>query len=284
MAENSKIEWTGSTLNFIRARNLETGGDGHYCEKESPGCAGCYSERMQPRFKNNIRFNAADRDKAEIYLDEKVLTQPLRWQKPRLIFPCSMTDICGPWVKDEWLDKFFAVAALTPQHTYQVLTKHPDRLRDYLARRSEEWTEMGISETAETLLTNSDEVFKLSSVLGDLKPHLIKAGWAWEWDYQDAKLVYEGGIPLPNVWIGTSVENQKYADKRIPELLKIPAAVRFLSIEPLLGPVKLTRIPTGHWAYGKVDVMSGYLCGDEPDAMYAYDRDPSGWTRNEPAY
>lgn len=85
-----------------------------------------------------------------------------------------------------------------------------------------------------------------------------------------------------HVWLGVSVENQDGANKRIPDLLNTRAAVRFISAEPLLGPVDLTRVATGSWAYGKVDVMSGYLGGDEPDAMYDWDADPNGWVRKPP--
>lgn len=94
------------------------------------------------------------------------------------------------------------------------------------------------------------------------------------------RLPADWGKGYPNVWLGVSVENQKAAEDRIFELLSIRAAVRFLSVEPLLGPIKLTNIPTGLWTYGQVDVMSGYLCGDEPDEMFDYDSDPTGWTKN----
>lgn len=104
------------------------------------------------------------------------------------------------------------------------------------------------------------------------RPENITRLWPADWVGPDDEW-------WPNLWLGTTVENQEQADNRIPELLKIPAAVRFLSCEPLLGPVDLTRIPTGHWAYGHVDVMSGYLCGDEPDEMCDWDADPNGWVR-----
>src|SRR5687768_10794037 len=116
----TKIEWTrnsdgsaGKSWNPIRARNLETGGVGHYCEKVSPGCANCYAARMQPRFKNKIRYNAADRDKVELFLDGDVLREPLRWRKPQNVFVCSMTDLFGYFVPDEWIDRIFAVMSLT---------------------------------------------------------------------------------------------------------------------------------------------------------------------------
>jgi protein gp37 len=211
---DTKIEWTEKTWNPIRARNLETGGVGHFCEIVSSGCSNCYAQRMQPRFGNKIRYNKADRDKVEIFLDEKVLLEPLRWRKPCNIFVCSMTDLFGEFHSDEWLDKVFAVMALTPQHTYQVLTKRPERMMEYL--RSDDLTRWGVIEG------NAQRI------------HYERTGEdPSEW------LAVHG--PLPNVWLGVSVEDQKTADERIPILLQTPAAVRWLSIEPLLGPVNLSR-------------------------------------------
>ena len=192
---------------------METGGIGHFCEKVSPGCANCYAERMQPRFKNAIRYNAADSKLVELFLDEQTLTQPLRWTRPRMIFPCSMTDLFGSWVPDQWLDQIFAIMALTPHHTYQVLTKRADRMRDYFAESEFPWLR----------LTDEDQWSQT--------PELARAITSWAAGYGDG--------PLPNVWLGVSVEDQKHADERIPLLLQTPAAIRWLSMEPLLGPVNL---------------------------------------------
>jgi protein gp37 len=182
------IEWTagGSTWNPIRARNVETGGVGHYCEKVSPGCANCYAATMQKRFRNHIRYNAADRGKVELFLDEEVLTYPLRWRKPQNIFPCSMTDIFGGFVPDEWIERIFDVMFEAKRHTFQLLTKRAGRLYDFVSRSA--------------FLSNA---------------------------------------PLENLWLGVSVENQREADERIPYLLQTPAAVRWVSAEPLLGAVDL---------------------------------------------
>jgi protein gp37 len=121
---------------------------------------------------------------------EKHLEDPLHWKKPRMIFVNSMSDLFHEDVQDEWLDKIFTVMALARQHTFQVLTKRPQRMRKYCQQISQ-----------------------------------------------------ETGVVLDNVWLGTSVENQDAADDRIPCLLETPAAVRFLSCEPLLGPVDLSCVP-----------------------------------------
>jgi protein gp37 len=132
-----------------------------------------------------------------------------------------MTDIFGPWVEDAWLDRIFAVMALTPQHTYQLLTKRPERMRAYVSV-------FGEQSIQDRLCSVADE--------------WIDAGVPMAaWDYDDPHPCGRK-FPLRNVWLGTSVEDQEAADKRIPELLATPAAVRFLSCEPLLGP--------GNWSGG----------------------------------
>jgi protein gp37 len=233
MADNTSIEWTDATWNPIRARNKATCGIGHFCVHMSEGCRFCYAERLQPRFRNPIRFAAQDRDKVEIYLDEDVLLQPLRWRRPRRIFPCSMTDLFGDWVTDDMLDRIFAVMALAPQHTFQVLTKRAERLRDYL-------------------LSNDIRERLAEHVLG-LSP-----------DPRSLPTVYNGAItdrrdriypwPLPNIWLGVSVEDQKTADERIPLLLETPAARRVISAEPLLGPIDLTVLDYSGW---RLDALRG---------------------------
>lgn len=238
MASNSKIEWTDATWNPIKAFNLASGGEktsgrGHYCEKVSPGCANCYAERMQPRFGNDIRYNAADRDKVELFLDDDTLTQPLRWKRPRMIFVCSMTDLFGSWVTDEWLDQMFAVMALTPQHTYQILTKRPERMLEYFDRLSSAHTQDGNMKLSPLSVVIAEYLKVFSYKTAEEGRKIMNAmGCSW---------------PLPNVWLGVSVEDQKTADERIPTLLQIPAAVRFLSVEPMLGAVDVMGVtaPTG---------------------------------------
>ena len=194
----SKIEWTDETWNPIRARNRETGKVGHFCIHISDGCKNCYAERIQPRFGNPVRYAAQDIGKVDLFLDEGVLTQPLRWKRPRMVFVCSMTDLFLEIVPTEWIDRIFAVMAEAEHHKFQVLSKRTGRMADYLDeahRCGPYWlAEHGISE----------------------RP--------WPWD---------------NVWIGVSAENQETYHQRRGNLEDAPAAVRFLSLEPLLGPIDL---------------------------------------------
>ncbi len=230
MSDKSAIEWLtgkdgtrGSTWNPIRARNLETGAIGWHCEHASEGCRNCYAEKTNRGFfqlGTRLPYVPLARAKVEIFLDEKTLLQPLHWKRPRKVFPCSMTDWAGRWVSDDWMDKLLAVAALCPQHTFLFLTKRADRLLEYLA------TDQVDQEERQCAI--GEQAFNLTGTLMSGEPSCGEDFMYMEW-------------PLPNVWIGVSIEDQKTADERIPKLIQMPAAVRFISAEPLLGPVDLSR-------------------------------------------
>jgi len=144
----------------------------------------------------------------EVRLIEKDLEAPLRWKKPCRVFVNSMSDLFHEAVPDAWIDRIFAVMALAPQHTFQILTKRPERMRAYFA--------CSIDEGRRVVLTGA---------------RIQAAIWT-----------HSASWPLSNVWLGVSCENQDTADERLPWLLKTPAAVRFVSAEPLLGSVDLTRL------------------------------------------
>lgn len=225
MSDRTKIEWAsnadgspGASWNPIRARNRATGKVGWFCTHASPGCAGCYAERMNQRLGNGVPFKAQHVGDVEIYLDEKVLMEPLRWRKPRTVFVCSMTDLFGEFVADLTIEMVFAAMALAPQHTFIVLTKRAKRMREWMTSFARQG---GVLMAAQRLGADSAPV-------------------AW---------------PLPNVWLGVSVEDQRRADERIPDLLDTPAAVRFLSVEPLLGPVNLDRVKIDETAW--MSVLTG---------------------------
>ena len=221
MADRTPIEWTDATWNPI------TG-----CAVVSPGCTNCYAMRLAgTRMKHHpSRVGLTQESKAgpvwtgEVRFNEEWLAQPLRWSKPRMIFVCAHGDLFAEGVPDEWIDRVFAVMALAPQHTFQVLTKRPERMREYL----------------------SADRFKLAERVADAVMYL------WDgkiWDHGDRMWdqIY-GAIfehPLSNVWLGASVEDQRRADERIPVLLDTPAAVRWISAEPLLGPVDLMNVQVG---------------------------------------
>lgn len=191
------------------------------CTRVSAGCQNCYAERMANRLSQNLAtpeyagLAENGRWTGHVRCLPERLEQPLKWRKPRRIFVNSMSDLFHEDVPCWMVDKVFAVLAIRQQHTFMVLTKRPGTMCAYvngLKRRAEE-----IAEAAMTLplyWPDADNQF----------------------DYVADMIRRE---PLPNVWLGVSVENQQTADERIPWLLETPAAVRFVSCEPLLGPVDL---------------------------------------------
>ncbi len=207
MSDGTKINWADATWNII------TG-----CSVTSPACTNCYAMRdaAGPRLRNHPSrkgmtkiVNGNPVWTGEVRFNEQWLTQPLHWKKPRTIFVCAAGDMFHPNVPDEWIDKVFAVMALAPQHQFTVLTKRSKRMRDYFRPHDRRRIE-------------------------SLGTKVIELG-------------YDGPLellrwPLPNVALGVTAEDQKRADERIPDLLATPAARRFVSIEPMLGPVKLTDV------------------------------------------
>lgn len=137
MADRSKIEWTDASWTPIRARNVDTGKVGWHCEHVSEGCRHCYAEGINKRLGTGLSYKPGlvGPGGAEIFRDEKMLLAPVRWKRPRMIFVCSMTDLFAEFVSDEMIDRVFAVMALCPQHTFQVLTKRPKRMREWTNNR-----------------------------------------------------------------------------------------------------------------------------------------------------
>jgi protein gp37 len=149
----------------------------------------------------------------KISFDEEALSIPLKRRKPTTYFVNSMSDLFHKDAPFEFIDRVFAVMALCPQHTFQVLTKRPERMAEYMNNPdavSDNW---------------QDRLAPLMNVLQGISGRAPRSAFRW---------------PLPNVWLGMSCENQEAANRRIPELLKCPAHVRFISAEPLLGDLRIT--------------------------------------------
>lgn len=188
----SKIEWTEETWNPIVG-----------CSKVSPGCQNCYAIREAHRMAGNPNpkissiYQGLTTDGPNVNWTREVrfvagrLNQPLSWKRPRMIFVNSMSDLFHEDLSFAAIEMIFETMMKAKQHTFQVLTKRPQRMYDF-----------------------------------------------WQWCVNN-HLRLADRWPLPNVWLGTSVENQEYADERIPWLVSTPAAVHFLSCEPLLGPIDL---------------------------------------------
>lgn len=205
---STKIEWTQETWNPTIG-----------CDKVSAGCKHCYAIRMAWRLAHNPKMQELYADTVTkgkngqpnwtgiVKVSEAAMDKPLRYKKPTMFFVDSMSDLFHKEVPFEVMERVFAIMAQCPQHTFQILTKRPERIVDWFQQI---------------------DVFKKG------KLQLWLDGMANEIPW-----------PLPNVWLGVSVEDQQSADERIPHLLKVPAAVRFLSCEPLLGRVNLANYISG---------------------------------------
>jgi protein gp37 len=154
------------------------------------------------------------------------LDAPLRWKKPRRVFVNSMSDLFHEQVPDEFVDKVFAIMALAGRHTFQVLTKRPERMAEYAAT-SDRAERIGAYMTLDVILDGPD----LRDAGGDEMAQWRRNGVPW---------------PLPNVWLGTSVEDGRVLD-RVDHLRRSPAVVRFLSCEPLIGPLDGLELEGVHW-------------------------------------
>jgi len=210
MGDATTISWTDATWNPIRG-----------CSRVSEGCRNCYAERVAARFSDagQAYEGLADRTRkgskwtGVVRLIPEHLADPLRWKRPRRIFVNSMSDLFHEELDDEQIDLVFAAMLLAPHHTFQVLTKRAARMRAYLEN----------DDLYERVLHAADR-FRRE------RPELNQVG-----------ISNPATSPARWIWLGVSVENQAAADERIPELLRTPAAVRFLSCEPLIGPVDLER-------------------------------------------
>lgn len=223
---STAIEWTDAVWNPV------TG-----CSKVSEGCRNCYAFALHDmRHKAFLEGKKLPEQYAKpfnkIQLFPERLIVPLKWKKPRRVFVNSMADLFHPDVPFDFIDKVFAAIALSPKHTFQILTKRPERMNEYMNTPDRDET---IGQTAMLLYEQFGGKGDCSLAAGLIHgpgratslPGVPDRPTAW---------------PIPNAWLGTSVENQKAADERIPFLLETPAAVRFLSCEPLLGPVDLEFI------------------------------------------
>ncbi|MEM0138514.1 MAG: phage Gp37/Gp68 family protein [Thermoplasmatales archaeon] len=198
----TRIEWADAVWNPVSG-----------CSPVSPGCLNCYAQRFARRLAG--RYGYLKGNPFSVTLHPERVLDPLHWHKPRRIFVCSMGDLFHDDVPFDFVDQIMAVVALAPQHTFMVLTKRPARMLEYFAS-----PERRVDRRAEIdLWRHVGGSYQINTYCGMIPDKL------W---------------PLPNLWVGTTVEDQKRADERIPILLWTPAALRFVSMEPMLGPIDLS--------------------------------------------
>ncbi len=219
----SKIEWTDVVWNPVRG-----------CSKVSAGCTNCYAERQAARFSGpgqpwdgfvRTLYQGPNAEASfprwtgRVELVPDALDKPLRWRKPRRVFVNSMSDLFHERVSNEDIAGIFGLMASAPQHTFQVLTKRPERMRVWC-----KWMEAHAAAHSTVPIQVAVYHGQRLSEHAALRNGALDRAW-----------------PLPNVWLGVSVEDQASADGRIPTLLETPAEVRWVSYEPALGPVDFSR-------------------------------------------
>lgn len=257
MGQKTGIEWTEATWNPIRG-----------CSRVSEGCRNCYAETVAGRFSGpgqpyeGLIAKGGQWNGQVMVVDHK-LNEPCRWSKPRMIFVNSMSDLFHENVPFEYVAAVFAVMASTPRHTYQILTKRPRRMRDFFAWLEEkadganeryansERHQAGVRarqdlrDQGKASLDEPSPPTEMLRGLYDIGAPIVDKHMDHQARQHHLKQLGQHhwrNWPLHNVWLGVSVEDQATADERIPLLLKTPAAVRWISAEPLLGAVDLS-----HW-------------------------------------
>lgn len=213
MADRSSIEWTDATWNPVRG-----------CSIVSPGCTNCYAMRQAHRTSGpggayrglTMVTKGGPVWTGRVRMVPDLYDAPLHWRRPRRVFVNSMSDLFHEKIDLEHIAGLFGIMAMAQQHTFQILTKRPERAIEFF-----DWIANDADGQTMGCILHARELCGMRS---------------WKYEPMDDGPPW----PLPNVWLGVSVEDQKRADERIPLLLQAPAAVRWISAEPLLGPVDLS--------------------------------------------
>lgn len=215
------------------------------CTPASPGCDNCYAKALHDQrhaalLEGKKVPDCYARPFERVQCLKERLDAPLHWRKPRRVFVNSMTDLFHENVPFEFLDKVFAYMALASQHTFMVLTKRPERMREYVTK----------------MVFDGRDLSKCCKDMPEIMEH-VRAGSK-----------YLADMP-PNVWMGVTTENQAMADERIPILLDTPAAKRFVSVEPMLGPVNLAPYLDDSWCCPECKAVEQHEeCHREDDYSY----------------
>ena len=221
------------------------------CSRVSEGCRHCWHIPLCDRFAANPIFSTAERDAyagGEIVLRRKELAAPMTRTKPARIGVQFMGDLFHEDVPVEYIDKVFAVMALCPQHTFQVLTKRHVRALEYLTKNQGSHKDGCIPEGI--YLAMEDTGWQSRETILEYAP-------------PESVVPEDPSWPLPNVWGMVTAENQDMADKRVPILLQCPFAVRGVSVEPMLGPVSIREhLPAAGEFAGWFRGVDSLECGD----------------------
>jgi protein gp37 len=235
--QKTDIGWTDYSSNPLKYRDNTTGKVVWGCVKTSPGCNGCYAEASARRWDRGGPFTAAAMRNLTPFLDEKELRSMLTYKPAsgKRCFCADMTDAFGEWVPDEMLDRLFAVFALRKDVVWQVLTKRAERMQRFVSERDGVMNLHWLVGPGISTHNEVEEWCRKNGVSREERERRRSIASYYHGDGQLARPPW----PLPNVHLGVSVEDQAHADERVPALLQTPAAVRFLSVEPMLAEVSI---------------------------------------------
>lgn len=228
-ANAAQIAQENGYTSLVQIAEKMAGRVGPHCEHVSPGCENCYAgtnnRRRLPSNGTGLPYDRRSRDLVEAFVDERIIFEPFSWKKPQRIFVENQSDLYGEWVTDEMIDRVEAVMTLCPRHTFQLLTKRPERMGRHAFREG-----------------RYDRLLDAANFFRAARPELCSI-----------PISDPVRFPPSHIHRGTSCEDQKAADDRIPWLLQTPAAVRFLSCEPLLGEISFKRIRMPEPLFGWID-------------------------------
>ena len=243
----TKIQWCDYSTNPVKAV-VAGGKKGWFCTKVSEGCRNCYSEGLNRRFGNGLSYSGQNADRVGFKLDEAELKTIVRKKAPAgsRVFVCDMTDLFHPAISDDIVDQVFAAMAVRSDLIFMVLTKRPANMLRYLTQHPGFHRAAIIAERA-MQLGDFQYFTKTGTAMLGHKISGLTADKVRAWP----------GYPFANIQLGVTVENQDTANERIPLLLQCPAAVRFVSYEPALGPVDFTPSETTPWIRGLDGIIAG---------------------------
>jgi protein gp37 len=221
----TNIEWCDITANPIHLIREDGSNGGHFCQKLSPGCLNCYAEEINQSnyfgFASHLPYSGKPPE--NLIFDDEVMRKLVNMRSSKTIFLCSMTDLFGNWIPSEWIYKAFAYMAIASQHKFLVLTKRPERMKDILRCGGKQRIRRDAVDVGRSM---------------GLEPRRYESFETCDFDW-----------PLANVGLGTSIENQQVAGDRATDLLDCPAAMRFLSCEPLLEELNLVSYKRNGGSY-----------------------------------
>jgi protein gp37 len=279
MADRTTIEWVVA-LAEARGAVPSSWNPVLGCSRASVGCEHCYAAAIAHRFGSkgdgpfagltDLDPHGVPRFNGTIKVQDHLLTKPLSWRRPHVVFVGDMADLFHPNVPDEYLDRIFAVMGLATDHLFLLLTKRPERMREYITTEDRD---EAIGWAAQSILDDLSGGNETTKPPRGCDPAVVSSLIHGP-SADGSRFKHRDMWPLPNVWLGVAAEDQGRADERIPDLLATPSAKRFVSVEPMLGPVDLENIvhpsyrcppnqSPEYWPPASYDALRGHMKGPD---------------------